>query len=307
MSEVLRWDDLPQETLELGAAPLDLPSTLTCGQAFRWREAPGGWWTGVVGEAVLRARHDGNVLTYAVYPRLPAPDFWASYLRLDFDLAAMYRELAGVDRHLDYAFGRWHGLRVLRQDPTETLTTFLCTTANSIPRITRAIERMSHRWGKPLTTIDGVRYSAFPGPEVFTLDMASELERESGLGYRAHNLVSAMQEVSARPQGWATALREAPYAEARAELMSIRGIGPKLADCIALFALDKNEAVPVDTHVRQIAVELYMPELRARSLTTNAYNRVADFLRQKFGSRAGWAQQYLFYWHLTRHREPAVL
>jgi len=262
---------------------------------------------GVVAGSVLRVRVEDGALVYAVYPELPFPRFWDDYLRLEFDLEGMYVDLAGVDPTLDYAFARWRGLRVLRQDPTETICSFLCTTANSIPRITRAIEGMSRLFGESLATIDGSDYYSFPGLEALTTAAAPQLERECNLGYRAHNLVRAVEEIRARPPGWADSLRSRPYAEAKAELTGVRGVGPKIADCVCIFSLDKDEAVPVDTHVRQIAVELYMPELKARSLTANVYTKVGDYFRERFGARAGWAQQYLFYWHLVRHREPPVL
>ncbi len=303
----LSWDHLPHASFSYDPALLDLRWTLACGQAFRWREGPDGWWGGVVRGSVLRIRTDGPTYTYAAYPELPAPDFWHDYLRLDYDLGGMYRELGEMDPHLGAAFASWAGLRILRQDPPETINSYLCTTANSIPRIARAIEGMSRLWGEPLAVLDGRPYHAFPEPAVFSEEIVSLLERECNLGYRATNVVRAMEAIAAKPEGWAWGLRDLPYAEARAQLMSVRGIGPKIADCVSLFALDKDEAVPVDTHVRQIAVELYLPEITQKSLTTNAYNRIANRFREMFGSRAGWAQQYLFFSHLMRHRDAPVL
>lgn len=303
----LAWEDLPHESFRCDGRILQLRWTLVNGQAFRWRGGEDGWWIGVAQGAVLRIRADGDTLTYSAFPRLPGPNFWQSYFRLDFDLGALYAELAGVDPQLDYAFSRWPGMRILRQDPTETITSFLCTTANSIPRITRAIDGMSRRWGRPIATIDGVTYHAFPEPHIFTQEIIPDLERDCNLGYRAFNLVRATEEIAAKPEGWALGLRDAPYSQAKAELMSIRGIGPKIADCVALFSLDKDEAVPVDTHVRQIAMELYLPEIKAKTLTASAYNRIADFYRQRFGPAAGWVQQYLFYWHIVRQRGDPLM
>lgn len=306
-STALSWNELPRESFKCDPQLLGLGWTLVNGQSFRWRQGADGWWIGVVEGAVLRIRGDGDTYTWAAYPALPRPDFWHSYLRMDFDLGALYTGLAGVDPQLDYSFANWPGMRILRQDPTETISSFLCTTANSIPRITRAIEGMSRRWGRPIAVIDGISYHAFPEPEVFTREIVADLERDCNLGYRAFNLVRAMEEIAEKPVGWAETLRARPYAEAKAELMSVRGIGPKVADCVALFALDKDEAVPVDTHVRQLALELYMPDLKAKTLTANTYNRIANYFRHRFGPAAGWVQQYLFYWHLTRHRDLPIL
>ncbi len=301
-TERLGWSELPHQSFTYDPHLLSLRWCLECGQAFRWRETPDGWWTGVVEGRALRIRGDGGTFTYAAYPSLPRPDFWHDYLRLDFDLREVYEAFSG-DPHLAASFRSWSGMRVMRQDPTETIITFLCTTANSIPRITRAIERMSLRWGEPIAVIDGRAYHAFPRPEVFEEDIVEELAADCNLGYRALNLVRAVREINSRPEGWADSLRRVPYERAREELMSVRGIGPKIADCVALFALSKDEAVPVDTHIRQVTIELYLPEITTKSLTANTYNRISGYYRERFGRYAGWIQQYLFFYHLTRHRE----
>lgn len=302
----LRWDDLPHHEFEYDPDLLALRWTLKSGQAFRW-EQRGGWWVGVVGPSVLRIRPEGSRYLWAAYPSLPHDGFWETYLRLDFDLAAMYRELGEADPHLRESVTSWRGMRVMMQDPLETILSFLCTTANSIPRITHAIARMSQHWGTHIGRIDGVDYFSFPPLDALTVENVPELERVSGLGYRAGNLVRAAEQIAARPSGWADSLRSLPYPAAKAEMTEVRGIGPKIADCVALFALGKDEAVPVDTHVRQLAVEHYLPDLRAKSLTDNAYNRIAGRFRELFGGRAGWAQQYLFMSHLHRHTTPPTL
>jgi N-glycosylase/DNA lyase len=103
-----------------------------------------------------------------------------------------------------------------------------------------------------------------------------------------------------RPPGWLESLRDVPYRDAHAALTGLFGVGAKLADCICLFALDKDAAVPVDTHVRQIAVELFVPGLAGKSLTPRIYDAIAAAYRDRFGDYAGWAQQYLFFGRLRR-------
>lgn len=302
----LRWDDLPHRELAYDPQLLNLRWTLKSGQAFRWVER-GGWWTGVVGASVLRIRLEGRAFQWAAYPELPYEDFWERYLRLDFDLAGMYRDLGEADPHLRESIASWTGMRVMMQDPLETILSFLCTTANSIPRITHAIARMSEHWGTYVGHLDGAAYHSFPPLEALALDNVAELERVSGLGYRAANLARAAEQIAERPTGWADSLRSLPYPQAKAEMTAVRGIGRKIADCVALFALGQDEAVPVDTHVRQLAVEFYLPDLRTKSLTDNAYNLIAGRFRELFGGRAGWAQQYLFMSHLHRHTTPPAL
>ena len=97
-------------------------------------------------------------------------------------------------------------------------------------------------------------------------------------------------------------LRDLPYEQAHKELVAIHGIGAKIADCVCLFSLDKTEAVPVDTHVWQLAKDLYFPTWPARkSLTSAAYNAVGAAFRERFGELAGYAQNFLFYDHFSNH------
>lgn len=320
----------------LDAPLLDLRWTLASGQAFRWRETPDGWWEGVVRSRLLRLRHEDGALRSDAYAPPPIagrgplsaeiertseittswepqsasvaargtrrPSLVTDYLRLDDDLLALYAELGPRDPHLAAAFRRFRGLRLVRQEPMETIASYLCATATSIPRIARAVEEMSRLWGRHIATVDGRAHYAFPEPGAFPPESVPALERVCGLGYRARVLVRAMGEIATKPAGWAEGLRVLPYREARAELMALPGIGPKVADCICLFALDKDEAVPVDTHLRQVAVERYMPQLRGKSLTPPVYEAIAERFRDMFGERAGWAQQYLFLDHLLRRR-----
>ncbi|XP_019392551.1 PREDICTED: N-glycosylase/DNA lyase, partial [Crocodylus porosus] len=117
--------------------------------------------------------------------------------------------------------------------------------------------------------------------------------RELGFGYRARFVSGAAQAVL-RDLGaeGLERLRSVPYAEAQRVLCSLPGVGAKVADCVCLMALDKPEAVPVDTHVWQVARQRYGLELgtAARSLTPRVYRETGDFFRRLWGPRAGWAQ-----------------
>jgi 3-methyladenine DNA glycosylase/8-oxoguanine DNA glycosylase len=101
--------------------------------------------------------------------------------------------------------------------------------------------------------------------------------------------------ISPLPHGWLASLRYQPRAACKRELMGFFGVGEKIADCVCLFSLDKDDAIPVDTHIWRIARARYAPELAGRSLTPAAYARVGEAFRERFGPRAGWAQQTLFY------------
>ncbi len=149
-----------------------------------------------------------------------------------------------------------------------------------------------------------------PPPCSPRLDPA-EVAARTGLEWRAAGLVEVAAQVAAQPPGWLAGLRDANYATAHAELTRLRGVGAKIADCVCAFALGKDQAVPVDTHVFQVTRDRYLPALHGKSLTDALYGRIATFWREHFGPYAGWAQQYLFYDHLLEARRtgrsPAAL
>ena len=141
-------------------------------------------------------------------------------------------------------------------------------------------------------------------PDVYTLfptaaQIATTSEdrlRELGLGFRAHRVSEAARVLTQLPADHLTALRHnATHGEAKKELTAFFGVGEKIADCVCLFALDKDGAIPVDTHIWRIAVTRYAPDLAGKSLTAANYARVTQAFHDRFGPLAGWAQQTLFF------------
>jgi len=315
------WDVASEVLIPLGEPLLSLPHTLDCGQAFRWRQRESGWWVGVVRGHAVRLRREGDLVRGQIYPPLaetehstlstqhpsacsrhPVPGtqspvaFLSSYLRLDVDLQALYRAFAGADPWIARAAATYPGLRVLSQEPQETLLSYVCSTANSVPRISRSVEQMSRRYGRHIAHLDGEDYHAFPTPAELAAAPGAELWNECGLGWRAANLQKVARELLALPEGWPEQLRPMPYAEAKARLMGLPGIGPKIADCVCLFALGKDEAVPVDTHIWAIARDLFDVRIPTRTLTPATYETVSRLFVERYGPFAGWAQEYLYLW-----------
>ena len=131
---------------------------------------------------------------------------------------------------------------------------------------------------------------------------ATALMEAESLGFRARNVTDVARQILDRGDGWLPSLVDMPYDQARGELVSIRGVGRKIADCVCLFALGKDEAVPVDTHIRQLAHRLWLPEMKAKTITDAVYRRIVEAFAQRYGALAGWAQQFLYYEDLLRAR-----
>lgn len=115
--------------------------------------------------------------------------------------------------------------------------------------------------------------------------------RNLGFGYRAKFIQkSASQIVEWGGAKWFDGLQNMKYKDAKCELMKLHGIGPKVADCICLMSLNHLEALPVDTHVYQIAAQNYLPHLRGKkNVTEKMYTEIGDHFRTLYGDMAGWA------------------
>lgn len=271
-------------SLTLSEQELELDATLFSGQLFRWQRQEDGWLTGYVGSERLRLRQTGETLeldgsTEATVRR---------FLRLDeLALAEQAHRWCASDPLFASAWKRQPGLRLLRQDPHECFFSFLCASVAPIARISKMLQAVCEEAsGDPL--------GPFPTLEALLTLRESQL-RARGLGFRAERVIAAARTLAGKPDGWLDSLRGKPLAEIERELTQFPGIGRKIADCIALFSLDADAAVPVDTHIWRIAKAHYAPELRDASLTPANYERAVSAFQRKFGPYAGWAQQTLFY------------
>ncbi len=268
-------------TLKLGSdQPFDLDLTLGCGQVFRW-EKQGEWWSGIVGDKVIRVRQTGSTIDWT------GTDVQniSHYFHLDLDLR---RVLALIDRDpvIHLAIEKCHGLRIIRQPPWECLASYICATYSNIPRIKGQIRAIAREFGKP-ADVDGDRGYTFPAPGVLAGAGDCDL-RLCGLGYRAPYLCRTAAAIRDDPR-WADRLDRMDEEAARRELMKLPGVGPKVADCVLLFAFQKYGAVPVDVWIRRILTTMYPREGPFRT-----YESARQFARSHFGDYAGYAQEYLF-------------
>jgi N-glycosylase/DNA lyase len=265
--------------------PFDLDRTLSCGQAFRWEPCE-GWWQGIVENRAIRIRQDGNSLTFHGADEAYIRD----YFRLDQDLPAI---LASIDRDpaIHDAIRCCCGLRIVRQQPWECLVSYICATNTNIPAVKRRISLLAERYGTPIKGSFGTAYT-FPEPEALTGVCRTDLW-DCRLGYRTDYVCDAAAFATEHPD-WAEHIASLPFEDARTELMRLRGVGPKAADCVLLFAFGFFEAFPVDVWIRRIVAQAYLPELTGRTCTPKEYDRIRLFAREYFGGYAGYAQEYLY-------------
>ncbi|XP_053326074.1 N-glycosylase/DNA lyase [Spea bombifrons] len=219
------------------------------------------------------------------------------YFQLGVSLKDLYQRWGKSDPNFQKVAQNFPGIRILRQNPTECLFSFICTSNNHISRITGMIDRVCGSLGRHLCRLDSVAYCDFPTLQALAADDTEAKLRELGFGYRA-KFVSESARTILYKHGpdWLESLRPAPYEEAKSALCALPGVGAKVADCVCLMALDKAEAVPVDTHVWQIAKRDYLPQLGQgnKTLTDRVYKEIGGYFRNLWGPYAGWAQSVLF-------------
>lgn len=252
-----------------GFSPAD---TFLSGQCFRWDEQPDGSFRGVVGGRVLRVFRDGDVLVIdGISPVEFAAENWIRYFDLDRDYDAIAEELSALSPVMQKACALTPGVRILRQDPWETLCSFIISQNNNIPRIKGIISRLCESFGTPC----GDGQFSFPTPQALAAQTPETLAPLRS-GFRAKYLVDAAQKVASGALQL-SALADAPLSEARQALQTVSGVGPKVAECVLLYGLGRMEAFPVDVWIGRAMAQLFP-------------GKTPDF----FGPYAGIAQQYLF-------------
>ena len=254
---------------------IDIAKTLDCGQAFRFSE-DGGVWRGVAMGRALSLTQEGNKITLFNVKEEEFNSLWRRYFDLDRDYE-MIKSSVSSNEILKKATDFSDGIHILRQEPWEAVCSFIISANNNIPRIKGIISRLCENFGFKIA--DGL--FTFPSAEriaALTLDDLAVIKS----GFRAKYILDAAQKFS-RNEIDVEALYTLPVDEARAALMTIKGIGPKVADCALLFGWGRVECFPVDVWIRR-AMDHFFGE---------------NGLPSEAVEYAGIVQQYLFYWART--------
>jgi N-glycosylase/DNA lyase len=267
--------------------PFDLAASLESGQAHRWRR-DGDCYSGVIRGHFIKIGQAAEAVEFNCepWPEASVVPLLQSYFRLDDNILAIYKDISR-DERVSEMIGQYPGLRLLRLEPWECLISFICSANSNIPRIHQGMEKLANCFGNPIE-MDGEVRNAFPTPE--QLAKASEADlRGLGLGFRAPYVAQAARAV-AEEELDLEALVHLPYQETKLRLMECPGIGPKIADCIAVFSLEKLEAFPIDVWVRRALGEWYFPGQK-----TPPDRVLLEWAQSYFGRYGGYAQQYLFH------------
>ncbi|MCR5636293.1 MAG: DNA-3-methyladenine glycosylase [Clostridiales bacterium] len=265
--------DKPRNMIIISDEDFDLTQTFECGQCFRWNKNPDCSYTGIAFGKKLTLKHiDDKVLLY----NTSEEDFnyyWRNYFDLSLNYGNVKRALGAMHPVMKKVCDYAPGIRILNQEPFEALISFIISQNNNIPRIKGIIDRLCAGFGEYK---EGTGF-AFPTPQRLAMLSEDDLAPIRS-GFRAKYICDAAKK-TADGEIDLEQISKMPIEEAREKLMTIKGVGPKVAECVLLYGMHRLECFPLDVWMKR-AMRVYFPD------------KTPGF----FGNYAGIAQQYIFHY-----------
>ena len=270
----------------------ELADIFDCGQCFRWNKQDDGSYTGVFKNNVMNVQKSGDTLTFKGICDGNIEEIVRDYFDLDRDYDEIKEQLSKIDENVKTSIEYGKGIRILNQDLWEMIISYIISANNNIPRIKGIIERLSKAYGKEIDW-NGEKYYSFPTAEELK-DVTVEDFRKLGTGFRDIRLYETTHMILDGKVNLVQLQNNPNTLEVREQLLSLSGVGPKVADCILLFStLKRFEVFPIDVWVRRVMNELYIKNPDENKVNKKEIEKLA---KEKFRNLAGIAQQYLFYW-----------
>jgi len=263
----------------------DLSQTLECGQCFRFYKQDENDYVVVAYNKLLRIKQDGSNLIFFDCSENDM-ESWINYFDLNRDYSQIKKFLLRKDKVLKPAIEEKWGVRILNQEFHETLISFIISQNKQIPHIKQLVRRISENYGSYLGSVNGEDYYSFPDCSVLGT-ITEEDFREMKTGFRAPYLADAVLKLSSGELK-AADFKGVGEEEAGKKLMTVKGVGEKVANCVMLFSLGYRAAFPIDVWIKRIMEELYF------NGEDTSKDVIAKFAKENYGEYGGYAQQYLF-------------
>lgn len=263
----------------------NLKYTLECGQCFRWEKVGDNEYVGVIKDRVLRVKQEKDMLYFWSNKKEKLENVVKDYFDLNKDYLTIEKEISKIDKNIQQAVTFSSGIRILRQPLFETFISYIISANNNIKRISKSVNDISETYGQEVE-FEGKSYYLFPSIEELSC-CNNETLLKCGLGFRSRYVVHNTELLKKRPE-LLNDITKLPTAEAKKALMGFLGVGPKVADCIMLFSMDRSEVFPIDVWVKRIMEKLYFKR-------NTSIREIDKFATDMFGVNAGIIQQHLFY------------
>ncbi len=262
-----------------------------CGQCFRWNKEDDGSYTGIFKNNVINVKKENNEVIFEGICEGNIEEICKDYFDLNTNYEEIKDRLSNIDVYLKKSVEYGSGIRILNQDLWETIISFIISANNNIPRIKGIIERLSKKYGKKIV-FRGKEYYTFPSITELSKASVQDL-RELGLGFRDKRIYETTGMFLNKEISLEELQGEKDTNILREKLMTLPGVGGKVADCVMLFSLKRFDVFPIDVWVRRVMNELYIKEANEERVSKVLIQNMA---KEKFADIAGLAQQYLFYW-----------
>ena len=249
--------------------------SLFCGQAFRWKKNSDGSIHGIVGKAVTDIVTEKDKIIFRNTDEESFINVWVPYFDLQRDYEKICEKIS-EDKYINEAVKEYYGIRILRQNSWEALCSFIISQNNNIPRISGIISRLCESFGEKIG--DDYTFPTYESMKNLTVEDLAPLRA----GFRSKYIIDAVQKLNSGEISLEK-IEKMPIEQARQELMKIKGVGAKVAECTLLYGFGRIEAFPVDVWVKRIMAEMY-----------------EDGLPVCTSGNEGIAQQYLFHWRRNR-------
>ena len=271
--------------LELNVECFNLKYTLECGQCFRWECIEDNTYIGVIEDRVIKIKQQGNKLLIWSSLTTNLEQAVSKYFDLNKDYLFLEKEIAKIDKNVEESLKYSSGIRILNQPLFETIISYIISANNNIKRISRSVKDISRKYGKKVL-FEKNEYYLFPTLEEIANITIDDL-LECGTGFRARYIKNVINYFLDN-KNFLMNLENMDTENARKSLMSLMGVGPKVADCILLFSLKRGEVFPIDVWVKRIMEKLYFKD-------NTSIKEISEYAKDKFGKYAGIVQQHLFH------------
>ena len=272
----------------------ELKHIFDCGQCFRWKENEDGSYTGIFRENVINVKTENDKIIFQGICQNDKniKEVCTQYFDLNRDYESIKNKLSKIDEYMEESIKFGYGIRILNQDLWETIISFIISANNNIPRIKGIIDRISKKYGKEVNW-NGTKYYTFPTVEELSKASVEDL-RALGLEFRDVRVYETTKKILNKEVDLNKLTEEKDTEKVREKLLTLPGVGPKVADCILLFStLKRFEVFPIDVWVRRVMNDLYIKNPDETKVNKREIEKLA---KEKYGNLAGLAQQYLFYW-----------
>lgn len=270
----------------------ELRDIFECGQCFRWNAKDDGSYTGVIKNGVINVKKINNDVIFEGICNGNIADICRDYFDLNRDYNKIKTLLSNVDEYLKESIEYGSGIRILNQDLWEMIISFIISANNNIPRIKGIIEKMSQKYGNKIVW-KGKDYYIFPTIKQLSSASKDDL-RALGMGFRDTYIFNTTNTIASGDINLEELHNEKDTSKVREKLLTLSGVGPKVADCILLFStLKRFDVFPIDVWVRRVMNDLY---IKNEDETKVSKKEIEKLAKEKYGDLEGIAQQYLFYW-----------